>query len=294
MGYAVVDVETTGFAARGADRVVEVAVVGLDDAGRVTDEWCTLLNPGRDLGPQHVHRIRAADVWHAPTFAQAAGALAARLADRVVVAHNLSFDARFLTAEFARAGVDLPVTGLCTMRLADRYLPGRAGRSLAACCEAVGVVLDSAHSALHDARATARLFAHYLRFGVPEAEPVPRVPLADDVVEVRRGTAAPVARRPELVTLVRGDRVVFTGQMHAPREEWVDRAASAGLVSQGHVTKATRLVVAADPFTLSSKARRARAYRVPIVSEEDFAGMLDLLGVTPPVKDHRTGWRRAY
>ncbi|QQQ76419.1 hypothetical protein IOD16_36330 [Saccharothrix sp. 6-C] len=294
MGYAVVDVETTGFAARGSDRVVEVAVVGLDDAGRVTDEWCTLLNPGRDLGPQHVHRIRAADVWHAPTFAQAAGAVAARLADRVVVAHNLSFDARFLTAEFARAGVDLPVTGLCTMRLADRYLPDRAGRSLAACCAAIGVVLGSAHSALHDARATARLFAHYLGFGVPAAEPVPRLPLADDVVEVRRGTGVPASHRPELVTLVRGDRVVFTGRMHAPREEWVDRAASVGLVNQGHVTRATRLVVAADPFTLSSKARRARAYRVPIVSEEDFAGMLDSLGVTAPAKDHRTGWRRGY
>ncbi|MEV8436254.1 exonuclease domain-containing protein [Actinosynnema sp. NPDC051121] len=294
MGYAVVDVETTGFAARGSDRVVEVAVVGLDDAGRVTDEWCTLLNPGRDLGPQHVHRIRAADVWHAPTFAQAAGAVAARLAGRVVVAHNLSFDARFLTAEFARAGVDLPLTGLCTMRLADRYLPDRAGRSLRACCEAAGVVLDSAHSALHDARATARLFAHYLGFGVPEAEPVPRLALGDDVAEVRRGAAAPEPSRPELVTLVRGDRVVFTGRMHAPRDEWVDRAASVGLVSQGYVTRATRVVVAADPFTLSTKARRARAYRVPIVSEEDFAGMLDRLGVTPPVKDHRTGWRRGY
>ncbi|PSL55293.1 DNA polymerase-3 subunit epsilon [Saccharothrix carnea] len=294
MGYAVVDVETTGFAARGSDRVVEVAVVGLDDAGRVTDEWCTLLNPGRDLGPQHVHRIRAADVWHAPTFARAAGAIAARLAERVIVAHNLSFDARFLTAEFARAGVDLPVTGLCTMRLADRYLPNLAGRSLRACCEAAGVVLDSAHSALHDARATARLFAHYLRSGVPAAEPAPRLPLPDDVAEVRRGAATRVYRRPELVTLVRGDLVVFTGRTHAPREEWVDRAASAGLVSQGYVTRSTRLVVAADPFTLSSKARRARAYRVPIVSEEDFAGMLALLGVTPPAKDHRTGWRQSY
>ncbi|MFE2755978.1 exonuclease domain-containing protein [Actinosynnema sp. NPDC059335] len=294
MGYAVVDVETTGFAARGSDRIVEVAVVGLDAAGRVTDEWCTLLNPNRDLGPQHVHRIRAADVWHAPTFARAAGAVAARLAGRVVVAHNLAFDARFLTAEFARAGVDLPITGLCTMRLADRYLPHRAGRSLRDCCDAAGVVLDSAHSALHDARATAALFAHYLRFGVPDADRVPRVPLPDDVTEVRRGAAPPVSRRPELVTLVRGDRVVFTGRMSAPREEWVDRAASAGLVSQGYVTRATRVVVAADPFTLSTKARRARAYRVPIVSEEDFAGMLDRLGVTPPAKDHRTEWPRAY
>ncbi|TQM82008.1 DNA polymerase-3 subunit epsilon [Saccharothrix saharensis] len=294
MGYAVVDVETTGFAARGSDRVVEVAVVGLDDAGRVTDEWCTLLNPGRDLGPQHVHRIRAADVWHAPTFARAAGAVAARLAGRVVVAHNLSFDARFLTAEFARAGVDLPVTGLCTMRLADRYLPNRVGRSLAACCEAAGVVLDSAHSALHDARATARLFAHYLGFGVPDAQPVPRLALDDDVTEVRRGAATSAPRRSDPVALTPGDRVVFTGRTRAPREEWLDRAASAGLVSQGYVTRSTRVLVAADPFTLSSKARRARAYEVPIVSEEDFAAMLARLGVTPPAKDHRTGWRRGY
>lgn len=289
-----VDVETTGFAARGSDRIVEVAVVQLDSAGRVTGEWCTLLNPGRDLGPQHVHRIRAADVWHAPTFADAAGAVAARLAGRVVVAHNLSFDARFLTAEFARVGVDLPVNGLCTMRLAARYLPERVGRSLRACCEAAGVVLESAHSALHDARATARLFAHYVGFGVPDAEPVPAVPLRGEVAEVRRGAAAVTRSQVEPVTLARGDRVVFTGQMRSPRDEWIDRAASLGLVSQGYVTKATRVLVAADPFTLSSKAQRARAYRVPIVSEVDFAGMLGGLGVTPPAKDHRTGWPRAY
>ncbi|MFD7660849.1 exonuclease domain-containing protein [Actinosynnema sp. NPDC059797] len=279
--YAVVDVETTGFAARGSDRVVEVAVVQLDRDGHVTGEWCTLVNPGRDLGPQHVHRIRAADVWHAPPFAAVAGALADRLADRVVVAHNLAFDARFLTAELHRAGVPAEVTGLCTMRLADRFLPHRAGRSLAACCAAAGVVLDSAHSALHDARATARLFRHYLRSGELTGTPFPRLGPAADVVEVRRG-AALLARtappRAEPVPLARGDVVVFTGQMRAPREVWVDRACGAGLVSQGYVTRSTRVLVAADTCTLSSKARRARAYRVPIVSEDDFAGMLDRLG----------------
>ncbi|GAA1267495.1 exonuclease domain-containing protein [Saccharothrix xinjiangensis] len=293
--YAVVDVETTGFAARGSDRVVEVAVVQLDRDGRVTGEWCTLVNPGRDLGPQHVHRIRAADVWHAPPFAAVAGTLADRLADRVVVAHNLAFDARFLTAELHRAGVAAEVTGLCTMRLADRFLPDRAGRSLAACCAAAGVALDSAHSALHDARATALLFRHYLRFGAPAGTPFPRLGLVADAVEVRRGaaliagtagtagvagatgTAGVAPPRAEPVPLVRGDVVVFTGQMRSPREVWVDRACRAGLVSQGYVTRSTRVLVAADPCTLSSKARRARTYRVPIVSEEDFAAMLDRL-----------------
>ncbi|MEO6086986.1 MAG: exonuclease domain-containing protein [Umezawaea sp.] len=283
-GYAVVDTETTGFAARGRDRIVEVAVVQLDDDGIVTDEWCTLVNPSRDLGPQHIHRISAAEVWHAPTFAEIAGAVAARLRERVLVAHNLSFDARFLAAEFGRLGVEWPTAGLCTMRLADQYLPQRAGRSLRACCEAAGVSLVDAHSALYDARAAAGLFAGYLRqagrplpwrelvegddpwpfVGQSSAQPVQR----GQVVVQRSSAAVPV-------TLARGDTVVFTGQMEDSRDAWIDRASAAGLrVIQGYVTKATRVLVAADPFTLSSKARRARAYEVPIVSEQDFGSML--------------------
>ncbi|MEU4801539.1 exonuclease domain-containing protein [Actinosynnema sp. NPDC023587] len=276
MGYAVVDVETTGFAAGRSDRVVEIAVVLLDDLGRPAGEWCTLLNPGRDLGPQHVHRISAADVWDAPTFAQVAGTLARLLSGRVLVAHNLAFDARFLAAEFGRLGVDLAVDGLCTMRLAPLFLPG-VKRSLQACCDAAGVVLDDAHSALHDARATGRLLAHYLRDGVLDAPtvPWPRLP-GDDVAEVRRGHAT-VVRTVEDVPLTRGDLVVFTGQMTEPRDVWISRAQAAGLVSRGYVTRSTRVLVAADPFTLSGKARRARAYRVPIVSEDDFQSMVGSL-----------------
>lgn len=297
MGYAVVDVETTGFAAGRADRVVEVAVVHLDEGGAVTGEWCTLLNPGRDLGPQRVHGISAAEVWRAPTFARVAGTLAGLLAGRVVVAHNLAFDARFLAAEFARLGVDPPLVGLCTMRLAAEFLPG-VGRSLRACCEAAGVVLGEAHSALHDARAAAALFAGYLRGGGrwPElldraaAQAWPAVP-GGGAAEVRRGSAPPRPRS-EPVALARGDLVVFTGQMADPRDVWEQRASAAGLrVNRGYVTKATRVLVAADPWTLSGKARRARAYRVPIVSEEDFASMLALLRGG---KDHRSGCPRAY
>jgi len=276
MGYAVVDVETTGFAAGRSDRVVEVAVVLLDDDGRQTGEWCTLLNPGRDLGPQHVHRISAADVWDAPTFAQAAGALARRLAGRVLVAHNLAFDARFLAAEFGRLGVAPALDGLCTMRLAARFLPG-GGRSLRACCDAAGIPLGEAHSALHDARATGRLLAHYLRHGPLDAPtaPWPHLP-GDDVREVRRGHAAPSAPTGH-VALRAGDLVVFTGQLSEPRDVWVSRAHAAGLVSRDHVTRSTRVLVAADPFTLSGKARRARAYRVPIVAEREFGALVGAL-----------------
>ncbi|MGH3938268.1 MAG: 3'-5' exonuclease [Pseudonocardiaceae bacterium] len=91
--------------------------------------------------PQRIHGIRAAEIVHAPTFDQITGELAALLRGRVVVAHNLRFDAGFLAAEFLRCGYQVPLAvehGLCTMGLAHRYLPG-SGRSLADCCASFGV-----------------------------------------------------------------------------------------------------------------------------------------------------------
>ena len=53
-----VDVETTGFSRH--NLVVEIAVVEVDpDDGRVVDEFETLINPLRDIGPVHVHGVTA-------------------------------------------------------------------------------------------------------------------------------------------------------------------------------------------------------------------------------------------
>jgi len=71
--------------------------------------------------------------------------------------------------------------------------------------------------------------------------------------------------------------VVFTGEMSLPREEWVRRAMDAGLVPHSSVTKKVALVVAADPDSLSGKARKAAAYGIPIVTEEAFGRMLERL-----------------
>ncbi len=105
--YAVLDVETTGLSPR-TDRIVEVAIVDVDAMARVLDEFATLLNPGRDVGPTHIHRIRAADVADAPRFVDAAPHLLSRLCGRIVVGHNVRFDWRFLVQEYGRLGVTLP------------------------------------------------------------------------------------------------------------------------------------------------------------------------------------------
>ncbi len=89
----VVDVETTGFGPN--DRVVEIAAITLDPATWETvDEYDTLINPGRDVGPTGVHGITASMVEAAPTFSDIIAAIAGRLQGSLLIAHNLAFDSR--------------------------------------------------------------------------------------------------------------------------------------------------------------------------------------------------------
>src|SRR5699024_5924662 len=76
---------------------------------------------------------------------------------------NAEFDVAFLRAEFARAGMPMPVfSTYCTLQASTLYLPQLRRRKLADCCAAVGVTNQQAHSALGDAYAAAGLLAHYL------------------------------------------------------------------------------------------------------------------------------------
>lgn len=162
--YAVLDLETTGLFPGGNDRIIEIGIVLVDSMGRPTDEWSTLINPQRDLGPSHVHGIYGRHAKHAPRFADVSDELLEVLDGRTVVAHNASFDTRFLAAEWKRAGAlaepSFPFGHLCTMQLARTFLPG-SGRALVDCCAAFDIEIHDAHSALGDARATAALLAAY-------------------------------------------------------------------------------------------------------------------------------------
>jgi DNA polymerase-3 subunit epsilon len=405
-GYAVIDVETTGLFPGKHDRIAEVGVVVLDASGEAIATYDTLVNPGRDLGPQAIHGLSAADIRLAPTFEQVAGDIIAHLQGRVVAGHNISFDLLFLRAEFERIGLPFPLQPrecLCTMMLAQRYLDA-ANRTLQRCCEAAGVTHLDAHSALGDATATSQLLATYIRCaGVPppwtdlvaameratwpavqrsgcspmsrasaattrrkrghflsriaasceavgdaaidsylavldkvlldrlvsdtEADQIvelamqfslsqdairmanqryleclARAAWADGVVtEEERGDLESVAAllglpssavseavraaapgpntEPLPGELTRfelrpGDIVVLTGEMKLPRFEWELRITAAGLLCGDGITKKTKLLVAADPDSLSGKAHKANTYGIPIVTENAFEQLL--------------------
>jgi DNA polymerase-3 subunit epsilon len=63
--------------------------------------------------------------------------------------------------------------------------------------------------------------------------------------------------------------------MSRPRSEWEEHLRRSGFEPWSAVTKNVRLVVAADPDSLSGKARKARDYGIPIVGE---AWLIDTLG----------------
>ena len=160
--FAVIDVETTGFASQDDDRVIEIAVVHCDPAGKVTGRWTTLVDAGRDPGPTHVHGLTAKDLAGAPAFADLIDWLAELTAGRVVVAHNAPFDLAFLAAEHERADVDAPGwASLCTLEL-TALVGLSSARSLQECCAAAHIGITGAHSALGDAEATAGLLGHCL------------------------------------------------------------------------------------------------------------------------------------
>jgi DNA polymerase-3 subunit epsilon len=173
-GFAVIDLETTGFDARGGDRIVEVGIVRIDPVGRVLGTFSTLINPQRPVAAGSVHHIDDAMVGDAPLFGEIAPAILAWLEGTVVVAHNAEFEDEFLSAEFARAGWRLPrIPAVDTLPLSQSCVPTTNHR-LATLCHWAGVTIHHPHSALGDARATAELLPlllarrrRPLRWGTP-------------------------------------------------------------------------------------------------------------------------------
>lgn len=132
----VVDVETTGFV-KATDRVYEVGIVTFDGAGTVVDRFETLVRPDGPLSER-----LAGPLADAPSFAEVAGEVVARLQAGVVVGHGAAFDLSMLDRELARvdAGLGLPEVGyLCTSDLALALHVDSPSRRLGMLCHVLGV-----------------------------------------------------------------------------------------------------------------------------------------------------------
>jgi DNA polymerase III epsilon subunit family exonuclease len=178
------DTETTGLNPFDGDKVIEFGAVeihvGAD--GQVTGVTAhdIMINPGIPI-PREASRVSGItdeDVAKAPPFAKVANKVASLLEGGILIAHNLSFDFNFIRQELRACGRDWPRTRgeIDTLRLAQRLVPDmksmtgdRKKYSLGNLCQYMGIPLDNAHRATHDAEATGRLFVELTnRFSAPE------------------------------------------------------------------------------------------------------------------------------
>ena len=155
--FIAVDLETTGLdPAR--DAIIEVAAIKFRN-GQILDEWSSLVNPYRSI-PSFITKLTGIDqsmVDEANDLFTLRPEIEEKLADGILVGHNVGFDLGFLNAENFALGSHRADTSV----LASILLPTRGSYSLSSLSRFLDLREpgdERDHRALGDARRTYRLF----------------------------------------------------------------------------------------------------------------------------------------
>ena len=161
--FVIVDLETTGMHAN-QDRILEIGAVRVK-GNKVEDTFERLVDPGCEV-PRRITQITGittADVCGESQVAEVLPDFVEFVGDAIFVAHNVTFDWKFIASELSRA--DLPALKnptLCTVRLARRLLKGLPSRSLGSLIKHFDINTDARHRALSDVLATQEVLAQLL------------------------------------------------------------------------------------------------------------------------------------
>lgn len=156
----VIDFETTGISPEHGARATEVAAVLVAD-GKILARYQSLMNAGVRIPPfiEELTGISNRMVRQAPDASRVMGELAEFIGGTPLVAHNASFDKKFLQAEFSRINISPRSEMLCSMRVARRVYPQAANHKLETLVRHARINKTGAyHRALADAEMTAGLW----------------------------------------------------------------------------------------------------------------------------------------
>lgn len=156
----VLDFETSGLSPLHGDRAIEIGAV-LVVGGRIVDRFQSLMNPGLRISRfiEDYTGISNAMLEKAPPAGQVMEHFAGFIGRHPLVAHNASFDRRFLDAELARIGRHRGQEFACSMLLARRIYPEAPNHRLETLVRFKGLGGDGLfHRALADAEKTAQLW----------------------------------------------------------------------------------------------------------------------------------------
>lgn len=166
VSFVVCDVETTGLSPI-HNRIIEIALVRIEKF-KIVDSFSTLINPETFIPPfiTQLTGIRNEDVFDAPKFSDVVLYIREFLKEAIFVAHNASFDHKFLIHSFLRENLIPPNNQvLCTKLLAKRIIPGLESYGLKSLTSYFKIRNLQAHRAFGDALATTHLLLKLIEEG---------------------------------------------------------------------------------------------------------------------------------
>lgn len=171
----VLDFETSGLSPNMGDRAIEIGAVRVK-RGVITDRFQELMNPGFRISGfiESYTGITNAMLKNA----QPCGEVMARFAEFIdgdnLVAHNASFDRRFLDAELEKIGKGYSGNIACSMLVARRIYQDAPNHKLEGLVRFLSIETDGTfHRALADSEMTARLWLSMVdnirdRYAIPD------------------------------------------------------------------------------------------------------------------------------
>lgn len=173
----VIDFETTGLSPRLGDRATEVAAVIIED-NKIIDRFQSLMNAGVTIPTfiQQLTGISNAMLRKAPPCQHVMRGLADFIGNIPLVAHNASFDTRFLDAEWSRIHYKRRQSFACSMLLSRRIYPHFPDHKLGTLVRHLKLpTTGEYHRALADAEMTASLIIK-IKYDIQEKYNLSSVP----------------------------------------------------------------------------------------------------------------------
>ena len=161
----VFDFETTGLSPDLGDRSIEIGAV-LIEGGKITQRFQQLMNPGSRI-PVFIENLTGITnrmISEARSNNAVMNDFFEFIGNQNLVAHNASFDARFLRAEFKRIKKSFTGEMVCSLLASRRLFQHAPNHQLATLAEYKNLPTQGIyHRALADAEVTAHLWLSLLR-----------------------------------------------------------------------------------------------------------------------------------
>ncbi|MBE5735814.1 MAG: hypothetical protein E7356_00425 [Clostridiales bacterium] len=153
----VFDFETTGIEASRCE-IIEIGAVKVS-GGRITETFETLIKPSTSI-PDEITGITGINdemVANAPNIKQVLPDFYKFCYGCTIMAYNIDFDYKFLSIAGQKMGYVFDNEQIDVLYLSRMFIPGLKKFNLTSACKALGISLENAHRAVHDAMATAEV-----------------------------------------------------------------------------------------------------------------------------------------